>query len=380
LFPKEPVYAEGQETAFAPPVKKPEYSADELGALLKELDEDEHLWVSAAFSKPGMHTYIVEYEDEDAILDQDTSMKRLQLINRFTSLDTAGVDLIKGNNHEALENKEYSMHRCLVPAREEEIAPFAKEPRSKENVRVFKKEHSVFAQWREDTPIILSNCFKADTEKWKLSRFIKDPKDLENVERVLWDNFVKIKRIFLAKAARSNFPTINWISFTEYCSQCQVVDDKGVRLDTVDRAFIATNVELEKHEENPAAALQRYEFMEIIVRLADSKYKGTGVCATYAESVQKILSDHFLKLGDFTSEWQEFRDKELWTIDVNDVLEANLDLLDKCYKKYMAPRKLLMTLKDALKFMMKDTALNLIEKDAYYCYGMCKMTVEQEIS
>jgi hypothetical protein len=35
---------------------------------------------------------------------------------------------------------------------------------------------------------------------------------------------------------------------------------------------------------------------------------------------------------------------------------------------------------DAMSFMMKDTALGLIEKDATFCYGMCKMSVilEQE--
>jgi hypothetical protein len=37
-----------------------------------------------------------------------------------------------------------------------------------------------------------------------------------------------------------------------------------------------------------------------------------------------------------------------------------------------------MSMKNALSFMMKDTALNVIEKDAIYCYGMCKMTVANE--
>lgn len=34
-----------------------------------------------------------------------------------------------------------------------------------------------------------------------------------------------------------------------------------------------------------------------------------------------------------------------------------------------------MTMHDAMNLMMKDTALNLIEKDAIYCYGMSKMSV-----
>jgi hypothetical protein len=32
--------------------------------MLEDLDEEEHLWISAAYSKPGMHTYIVQFHDE----------------------------------------------------------------------------------------------------------------------------------------------------------------------------------------------------------------------------------------------------------------------------------------------------------------------------
>lgn len=39
-------------------------------------------------------------------------------------------------------------------------------------------------------------------------------------------------------------------------------------LSTIDRIFIATNVELEKNDDNPDKALQRFEFYEILVRIA----------------------------------------------------------------------------------------------------------------
>ena len=77
-------------------------------------------------------------------------------------------------------------------------------------------------------------------------------------------------------------------------------------------------------------------------------------------------------------EWQEFRDRHLWSCDVNDVFESNLDLLKKIYNSYLKPMQKLMTQKDAENFMMKDHDLQMIEKDAIYCYGMCKMTVIKE--
>jgi len=64
---------------------------------------------------------------------------------------------------------------------------------------------------------------------------------------------------------------------------------------------------------------------------------------------------------------------------VNDILEANLEGLKKVYEYYFEPRKKYMTMADALRLMMHDTPLAMSEKDAKYCYGMCKMTVLQEM-
>lgn len=65
---------------------------------------------------------------------------------------------------------------------------------------------------------------------------------------------------------------------------------------------------------------------------------------------------------------------------MNDILEANLEGLKKVYSHYWEPRKKYMTMQDAIDLMMKDTALNMIEKEAIYCYGMCKMSVILESS
>lgn len=97
---------------------------------------------------------------------------------------------------------------------------------------------------------------------------------------------------------------------------------------TIDRLFISTNVELEANDENPDKALCRYEFLEIMVRLANSKFRETGITKTYAEGLQKLLEENIYP-NSKPHDWQEFRDKELWTIEVNDLLDANLEGLRK---------------------------------------------------
>jgi len=173
----------------------------------------------------------------------------------------------------------HSTHTCIVPARQEEVPLFHKPPKSKTNERVFTKDQSVFRPWREDTDYLLEQAFRIDSQNWKLPRFIKDPEDVAGCERVLRENFARLKKIFLCEAADSGFPCIQWNAFTSFCNQCDVVDGVAVNMATVDRAFIATNVEATKLEENPPQALQRFEFLEVMARLAQAKYvtKENGV-------------------------------------------------------------------------------------------------------
>jgi hypothetical protein len=188
--------------------------------------------------------------------------------------------------------------------------------------RVFKKETSVFREWREDTESMFSSCFASDTSHWKVQRLIKNPDDFLACEALLRKHFARLKKIFIVQASKSGFPTINWINSADFIRDCNCLDSNVIQT-TVDRLFIATNQELEKSEENPANALERYEFMEFLARIAEKKFKEPKICKTYTEAVEKLLEEHIFKLGD-KEDWQEFRDEKLWTIDVNDVFEANL--------------------------------------------------------
>jgi len=47
-------------------------------------------------------------------------------------------------------------------------------------------------------------------------------------------------------------------------------------MQTIDRIFIAVNVDMEQLEDNPDRDLCRYEFYEIIVRMGGAKFKDAG--------------------------------------------------------------------------------------------------------
>jgi hypothetical protein len=86
-------------------------------------------------------------------------------------VDSVGRHLMEQSHENSDKSVKYSLHRCLIQAREEEVPPFAKAPKSKTNERVFNKEKSVFRDWNEPP---LSQPFKSDSGLWKLHRFVKD--------------------------------------------------------------------------------------------------------------------------------------------------------------------------------------------------------------
>ena len=108
------------------------------------------------------------------------------------------------------------------------------------------------------------------------------------------------------------------------------------------------------------------------------------------------MDEHIFQI-EFDSEWQEFRDVKLWTLEIDDLFKANLENLKDLYQKYavrqpprlfeededgespkVPVRKALMSMQDALDFMMVESGLNLTLKEAVQCYGMSKMTVIKE--
>jgi len=93
--------------------------------------------------------------------------------------------------------------------------------------------------------------------------------------------------------------------------------DKNLNLSTIDRVYIATNVNFNNNS-NSDRDLNRYEFMEILVRLAAAKYKDMGVCQTYSEALIKLLHENIFPYIEPLL-CRPFREKKLYTFKVNNL-------------------------------------------------------------
>ena len=113
--------------------------------------------------------------------------------------------------------------------------------------------------------------------------------------------------------------------------------------------------------------------------MAALKYKDPGKSDTYTEAVRMIIEDD-LQVFFNINKWQEWRETQLWTLEVNDVFEANLDGLKKIFKSYFTTKRSYMDMQDSLNLLNRSSNLIPIEKDVIHCFAMSKMTLPNEIA
>ena len=79
--------------------------------------------------------------------------------------------------------------------------------------------------------------------------------------------------------------------------------------------------------------MYRWSFLESIIRLSKDKYLETGMETTYAGALNRLINKKFvpnLDKIDF-GPWQEMREDYIWTLEMDDLLRANIEGIQKVY-------------------------------------------------
>ena len=97
----------------------------------------------------------------------------------------------------------------------------------------------------------------------------------------------------------------------------------------IDRLFIAVNVELVDMADNADRALCRFEFYEIIVRIAQAKFVDSGMFHSIAEATEHLIENYLVRFRFERMEGQEWRTRELWTIEIDAFYKANIKNIHK---------------------------------------------------
>ena len=105
--------------------------------------------------------------------------------------------------------------------------------------------------------------------------------------------------------------------------------DNNFHMSVIDRLFIAVNVEIFDMVDNADRALCRFEFYEIIVRIAQAKFVDNGHFKSIAKATEHLIQNYILRFKYEKMEGQEWRDRELWTIEIDAFYDVNMKSIHK---------------------------------------------------
>ena len=95
-----------------------------------------------------------------------------------------------------------------------------------------------------------------------------------------------MKHMFTNLNSGDNYPHIGWNEFNAFCKSVDILDST-IPTATVDRMFIATKVGAP--QEGSGNALFRHEFLEIMIRISNAKYRETDRASSYHEALEMLL-------------------------------------------------------------------------------------------
>lgn len=99
-----------------------------------------------------------------------------------------------------------------------------------------------------------------------------------------------------------------------FCERCKIVDNETINAATLERTLSQTNLSKNPHKKSADRELHRYEFVEIIVRIAQEKYCVTKVCKNVQNAVKKLIMEHILPNNkNLEVDGYNFRVKHLYT-------------------------------------------------------------------
>ncbi|CAI2359328.1 unnamed protein product [Moneuplotes crassus] len=282
-------------------------------------------------------------------------------------------------NYDGIENKEsHNLLESIIPVRKRDLVLHKKMIKKKLVVRQFQKHLSVFKDWMPDTQYSLRLSLDNDLKYSKLRRFITSRSEFNEIYSILLDNLPRLKEIFTYCIGVSSYPYISWLEFYRLCEQLHIPDRGTCSKATIDNTFITTNFEQVELEDNPDKSLCRYEFYEILIRLSYAKYIKSNTDRTLSEAFGRMLSDNVFKYSDFAIEGQQWREDYLWTVQLDDLYQANLEHIRRIFKLIKHEKFPYCTLSSLTDFCHK-LDLSLSKRKIDLSFSLCKMTVVNEM-
>lgn len=137
--------------------------------------------------------------------------------------------------------------------------------------------------------------------------------------------------------ASSAYPTIGFNDFTSFAKRCKVVLAEDGLTD-LDLLVVATAVSHHQWVNSATLDLTRYEFFEIIVRIANFYFKDRGLVKTTCQGIEKVLNEMIYPNAK-SMDGDNFRRYQCYNVKTNEILKKNEAMLFKIYNSFTHAKK-----------------------------------------
>lgn len=192
---------------------------------------------------------------------------------------------------------------------------------------------SIFSNYSLETEELKTECFEFDWSYTKLTNLIKDEiirEQAKDLLRTKYDLVLEAYRTLSALSGSEAF-AIGSNALNDFLNQGKVFDNYFT-LSDMGITWNSTNSKSNQLN-NSGTGLCRYEFLELIARVANDKYVRNKLAPNILDAIDKIFNEH---LGGILEKYDcsKWRTEVYMTEEIDYTLRAHRTLLEHIYKKY----------------------------------------------
>ena len=122
-------------------------------------------------------------------------------------------------------------------------------------------------QFKEDTKAHLQKCLNEDLSLSKIQKSYR--REFNEIKEILQKCFFKLNAIFLFYCGQSpSYPTLDISDFFNFASECGLLSENLLSQNDIQKLWAETILSTNNLKKSSETGLFRYEFIEIIIRIA----------------------------------------------------------------------------------------------------------------
>lgn len=214
---------------------------------------------------------------------------------------------------------------------------------SLELVRIeWKFENSIFRDYAIPDDLSLEDCFEFDWKLSKLTTMIKNPLQQTQLFELLKSDYKQIYHCYKYLSALSGYDVfaIGVNVLNEYLQLWKVFDGL-YRISDLGVNWSACVVAKDKKQGfGIGNCIVRFQFMEILVRIASDRFVRNRICSNVVDATRKFLEESFIPSTQeylLTNTW---RSTHYFCEEIDLIFKAHKEILDSIYKKYSGSKAL----------------------------------------